>query len=85
MVLGIDKSSASRRIKVAVEKGYLVNTEKQRGRPARIVLGDPLPENLTILPHPEELNCCSVADEMEGINLPPPPPEFEGDLTEVRI
>jgi len=83
MVLGIDKSSASRRIRVAIEKGYLVNTEKQRGKPARIVLGDPLPENLTILPHPEELNCCSVADEMEGINIPPPPPEFEGDLTQL--
>jgi hypothetical protein len=83
--LGIDKSAASRRYGVAKNRGYLVNNENKKGKPAQIVLGDPLPEDVTILPYPEDLECCSIADEMEGIKIPPPPPEFEGDLMEVRI
>ena len=41
--LGIDKSSASRRVIAALERGYLRNLEDRRGRPSRLVLGDPLP------------------------------------------
>src|SRR3984893_6711956 len=35
--------------------GYLVNLEIRRGRPARIVLGDPMPEMVKLLPAPGEL------------------------------
>lgn len=85
-VLKIDKSSASRRYGVAKNRGYLVNNENKKGKPAQIVLGDPLPEDVTILPYPEDLKCCTVAVEKEGVDTPPPPLGSEfGDLHEVRI
>ena len=72
--LGIDKSSASRRVKDAVARGHLKNLESGRGRPARIVLGDPLPDEVEVLPTAEALaDRCTVAREAAGINTPPPP------------
>jgi hypothetical protein len=63
--LGIDKSAASRRVKAATERGYLKNLEDHRGRPSRLVLGDPLPAEVTILPTVEDLErlhgCSGVA------------------------
>jgi hypothetical protein len=53
--LGLDKSSASRRVRVAIDRGVLKNLEDSRGRASRIVLGDPLPEDTTILPAVEDL------------------------------
>jgi hypothetical protein len=53
--LGLDKSAASRRVRVGVERGYLRNLEERRGHPARLVLGDPLPADAAILPEPAEL------------------------------
>jgi hypothetical protein len=53
--LGIDKSAALRRVRVAIEDGYLTNLEERKGRPARITLGDPLPEERSVLPHPDAL------------------------------
>ena len=73
--LQLDKSSASRRATVAREAGYLKNLEDRRRRPARYVLGDPLPEDLEILPTVDTLlaMCCSVAGET-GRYVPPLPP-----------
>ena len=48
--LKIDKSTASRRLWVAGSGGYLLNQEDRRGRPGRWVIGDPLPEELALLP-----------------------------------
>ncbi|MGH2924458.1 MAG: hypothetical protein ACRDK1_00640 [Solirubrobacterales bacterium] len=53
--LGLDKSTVSRRASVAREGGYLVNLEDRQGRPARYRLGEPLPEELEILPQSEVL------------------------------
>ena len=53
--LALDKSVTSRRLRQATEFGYLVNLETRRGRPARIVLGDPLPEMVKLLPDPSDL------------------------------
>ena len=53
--LGLDKSAASRRVRDAIDRGYLRNLEENRGRPSQIVVGDPLPENETILPSSSEL------------------------------
>jgi len=39
----------------ATDRGYLVNRETRRGRPARIVLGDSMPEMVKLLPEPGEL------------------------------
>jgi DNA-binding MarR family transcriptional regulator len=60
--LGLDKSAASRRVRVGVERGYLRNLEDRLGRPARLVLGDPLPADAEILPAPavlERLRGCT--------------------------
>jgi hypothetical protein len=74
--LGLDKSAASRRVYVAVSKGYLANREDRKGRPARIALGDPMPGETEILPHPDQLaDRCSVAggDWYPSPSLPTPP------------
>jgi hypothetical protein len=66
--LGLDKSVVSRRWRVAREGGYLVNLEERRGRPARLVTGEPLPDEAPILPLPEAIadGCCTVARSPEG-------------------
>ena len=54
-ILGIDKSSASRRVKQAIKAGYLINEEGTRGKPMRLRIGDPMPEEVQVLPTPEQL------------------------------
>jgi hypothetical protein len=58
--LSIDKSAISRRVTAALEAGVLRNLEDRKGRPARLVLGDPLPEEIELLPKPERLHGCAV-------------------------
>jgi len=53
--LSLERSSASRRINQALGLGYLKNLETKEGRPLRLVLGDSLPGERTIMPTPEEL------------------------------
>ena len=60
-VLGIDKSSASRRVRQAITSGYLRNLQEGHGRQCRLVLGAPLPEDIEILPRAETLSGCTVA------------------------
>ena len=57
--LGLDKSAAWRRVRVAMDRGYLRNQEEKKGRPARLVLGDALPEDAHILPEVERLQGCT--------------------------
>lgn len=69
--LGIDKSSASRRVRVAIDRAYVRNLEDHRGRPARLVVGDSLPSDSTVLPtvvELERLHGCSP--ESGDIDLP---------------
>ncbi len=77
--LKLDESTAWRRVRVALNKGYLQNLEEQRGRPARLALGEPLPEPLDLLPDPEALaepEGCRPAPDPPG---EPPSPLPEGD------
>jgi hypothetical protein len=60
--LKLDKSAVSRRVAAALEAGFLRNLEDRKGRPARLVLGDPLPAEIELLPSPERLHSCMVAD-----------------------
>jgi hypothetical protein len=53
--LGVDKSTALRRSRVAIARGYLRNLEVRRGQPARLVLGEPLPEDSVLLPRTADL------------------------------
>jgi hypothetical protein len=73
--LELDKSATSRRVDVAKRGGYLRNDEDRKGRPARIVLGDPLPDEIDVLPTPETLmrKCCTVAMLREETDSPSPP------------
>jgi len=81
--LGIDKSSASRRVRAALEHGYLKNLEDRRGRPSRLALGDPLPAEVTILPTVEELerlHGCSGDEGGAGPGGPAPGDALPGDV-----
>ena len=68
--LDLDRGTVSRRVRKALDGGYLRNLEEKRGRPHRLLPGDPLPEEQVILPEPGELHGCTVAED--------PPPK--GDL-----
>lgn len=81
--LELDKSVVSRRVKVAIEKGYLINDEDRRGKPARLRLGDPLPEDVQILPTVERLgdrltDRCSVAAHSGPPYTPPTTDDNDG-------
>jgi hypothetical protein len=51
--LGVDKSAASRRVQAAVSKGYIRNLETKKGQAARLVPGEPLPDDRPVLPFPD--------------------------------
>jgi hypothetical protein len=57
--LGLDRSSTTRRVKASIERGYVKNIEEKRGLPSRLALGDPLPDEVTILPTADELGGCA--------------------------
>jgi biotin operon repressor len=53
--LKLDRSAVSRRVRNAKDRGYLRDLEENRRKPSRLVLGDELPDDLEILPKPEEV------------------------------
>ena len=71
--LKLDKNPTYQRVQRAIEGGYLKNLEDRKGRPARLVVGDPMPEDLPILPDPETLRAFTVSGVSEGTHHPPPP------------
>jgi hypothetical protein len=68
--LSLDKSTALRRVRAAVAKGYVRNLEERKGRESRLVCGDPLPGDLTVLPTAETLEGCATADEFRQVCNP---------------
>jgi DNA-binding transcriptional ArsR family regulator len=66
--LGLDKSNASRRLDEAEAGGYLEDLEeKKKGKPRRVVIGEPLPDGDEILPHPNRIaDGCAVAPVSMG-------------------
>jgi hypothetical protein len=76
--LQLDPSAAGRRLQSASAKGYLRNLETSRGRPARWVLGDPLPEDVEILPTVDTLRACARVHGDPGGDRGGPP-EAETD------
>ena len=63
-----DHSAAFRRVKVALGHGYLVNLEDRARRPYRLVPGDPLPDENSVLPSPDDLEGLEGG---EGGDIPP--------------
>jgi hypothetical protein len=66
--LELDKSAAWRRARSAIDRGYLQNKEDRKGRPAKLVVSDALPDDIEILPAPERLRGCTVASDLEGVD-----------------
>jgi hypothetical protein len=62
-LLELDKSNASRRLRVAADGGYLRNLEDKRGKPARWVVGDPLPNPVELLPDATQLATATAAQQ----------------------
>lgn len=77
--LGLDKSAASRRLRVATDGGFLVNEETRRGRPAKLTGGDPLPEDRPALPPPADVftSHCNTAT----LQHPPEVPHDDAETT----
>jgi hypothetical protein len=72
--LELERGPVSRRVRMALDAGYLKNLEDRRGKPSRLVLGDTMPDDLQILPTVEELrDRFSVSSASGGIQTPPPP------------
>jgi hypothetical protein len=74
--LKLDKSSISRRVATTLDSGFLKNLEDRKGRPARLVLGDPLPADLELLPSTDRLagedllhGCAVEKGDSEGHRL----------------
>lgn len=64
--LHLDTSTASRRVKAALEQGLVQNLEAKDGRPYKLVLGNPLPEDRQVLPPVEALDVPTLADPLRA-------------------
>jgi hypothetical protein len=53
--LKLDRSAVSRRARNAKDRGYLRDPEDNPRKPSRLILGDDLPDDLQILPSPEDV------------------------------
>jgi hypothetical protein len=53
--LELDRSTVSRRVRSAKDRGYLRDLEDNPRKPSRLVLGDDLPDDVQILPKPEDV------------------------------
>jgi hypothetical protein len=83
--LKLDKSSTSRRVAGAISAGYLSNLEIRKGRPGRYVLGDPLPEERSILPRPDTLMANGgVASGIEQLPAPEAVAQLSHPISEVN-
>jgi len=67
--LGLDKSATSRRVRRALEGGYLVNLEDKKGKALKLKVGDPLPEEIVLLPTVGDLMgvCDGCASVQQGV------------------
>jgi hypothetical protein len=73
--LGLDKSSVRSRVRKAIGRCYLINNEPKEGLPARITLGDPLPNETQILPSPDVLRGDPGGEGHETRGISPRDPE----------
>jgi hypothetical protein len=79
--LNLDKASASRRWNNARARGYLKNLETGRGKQARIVLADPLPDDIPILPsHAALTTSTAPADQTHPDERPTTEPTLKQAL-----
>ena len=67
--LKLDRSAVSRRVRNAKDRGYLRDLEENPRKPSRLVLGDDLPDDLQILPKPEDVRA-SMQERASGSARP---------------
>jgi hypothetical protein len=63
--LRLDRSAVSRRVRNAKDRGYLRDLEENLRKPSRLVLGDDLPDDVQILPKPEDVRA-SMQERASG-------------------
>ncbi len=78
-LLRLDRSAISRRVKGAIADRYLRNLEERKRQPARLVLGDPLPEEETVLPEPQRLVHMCTGERGDAASPIPPAHTGNGD------
>ena len=54
-LLDLDKATVSRRVNLCIKGGWLGNDEERKGRPARLIVGERLPDERPALPPPDDL------------------------------
>ena len=74
--LKLDRSAVSRRVKVALDGGYLINDEDRARKPTRLRIGEPLPDDIVVLPEPDDVALCTDA---VGSGPPHPPTDIDGN------
>ncbi len=54
-LLDLDKATISRRVNLCIKGGWLGNDEERKGRPAKLIVGERLPDERPALPPPEDV------------------------------
>jgi hypothetical protein len=78
----LDRSTVTRRVKEAVQLGFLRNLAPAR-KPYRLILGDPIPEDRTLLPEVKWLLKAREAREAASGRPSPLPDDGQGQSDEV--
>lgn len=75
--LGVNRGTASRRVRAAINRGWIVNRETKKGQHWDLQIGEPLPETQG-LPTPDKLRaCCTVAPATGGATEDATPQDTE--------
>ena len=70
--LNIDVSAASRRVRAAIAGGYLINKQEKKRQPADLKIGEPMPDDVELLPTASVLSDCMIAEEAKRSKAPSP-------------
>ena len=70
--LGLDKTTVSRRVKRAIDGGYLTNVEPNFRKAKKLVLGEALPKTQALLPTAERVEWEMAKENGQHSTEPPP-------------
>jgi hypothetical protein len=79
--LALETSTAWRRVRVALARGWLTNLEDRARRPARLTPGEPLPDEQAILPPADDPRLRDCLFSSAWGMIPPLPPDEPGWVT----
>jgi hypothetical protein len=84
--LGIDDRATNRRLSQAVEAGFVENTNPGRGKVGLYKLGQPIPDDIEVLPTVDALRCDldDLDNQARGPSSAPPPPPQNVDVDEAE-